>query len=311
MQNDATDPVMLEALEWFVRLRDAQAGDQDRRVFRAWLAADASHAAAWARAEALWSRFDIVQPELGRLKRRGGQASRRRVLLGGALAVVGVGGITAYNRSDLFADFRTGVGERRSFVLSDGSKVELGSYSALSLDFTASLRRVQLHRGQGFFDVAEDAARPFAVAAADGATQALGTRFDVKHVDDLVTVTVNEHAVLVRTGAFSPVRVEAGYQISYDANGPDRPTMVDLSVAGAWRQDRIMFQDVPLRRVLAELERYRPGRIVLTDTAIGATPVTAVFDTAQVDHALQTIAETLPIRLFHATRYLTIVTAAR
>jgi transmembrane sensor len=75
----------------------------------------------------------------------------------------------------------------------------------------------------------------------------------------------------------------------------------------AWRRDRIVFEDTPLRRVLAELERYRRGRIILTSDRIGSIPVTAVFDTRQTEAALQTIAETLPIRIFHATGYVAFV----
>ena len=75
----------------------------------------------------------------------------------------------------------------------------------------------------------------------------------------------------------------------------------------AWRSDRIIFQDVPLRRVLAELERYRRGRIILMDSSIGDIPVTAIFQTARTESALQTIADTLGVRLLKAANYVTLV----
>lgn len=310
MGQDATEPLVLEALEWFVRLRDESVSDDERRAFRAWLDADASHAAAWAHAEALWKRFDIVQPEMQRLRRRSSPVSRRRVL-GGIALLAGASAIYGFGRRDLFADYTTDIGERRSVLLPDGSHVELGSYSALSLDFTPKSRKVVLHRGEAFFEVAAEAGRVFAVAAGGGRTEALGTRFDVKHVDDLVTVTVSEHAVLVRAAAAAPVRVEQGWQVSYDGTGPGGLSEADLAVTGAWRQDRIVFQDVPLRRVLSELERYRRGRIILTDSRIGETPVTAIFDSRQPGDALQTIAEALPIKVLHVSPYLAIVYPAR
>ncbi|MBN8938962.1 MAG: FecR domain-containing protein [Rhizobiales bacterium] len=310
MGQDATDPVVLEALEWFVRLRDHSAGDHDRRAFQAWIDADPSYAAAWAHAEALWKRFDIVQPEMQRLRRRSPPVSRRRVL-GGIVLLAGAGTAYGLSRGGLFADHATDIGERRSVLLPDGSGVELGSYSALSLDFTQNARKVVLHRGEAFFDVAAEAGRSFVVAAANGLTEALGTRFDVKYVDDLVTVTVSDHAVLVRAAAAAPVRVERDWQVSYDHAGPGQVSEADLAVSGAWRQDRIVFQDVPLRRVLAELERYRRGRIILTDSRIGETPVTAIFDARQSGDALQVIADALPIRVLQASPYLAIVYPAR
>jgi transmembrane sensor len=306
MREEAIDPVVMEALEWFVRMQDDKASDKDRRAFQSWLHADPAHAAALAHAETLWKRFDIVKPEIERLRRSHNAVARRTVLLGGAIALIGAGALYVRGRDDLLADYTTDIGERQTVLLDDGSSVELGSYSALSVDFTAASRQVRLHRGQGFFDVRADPARPFTVDAANGTMQALGTSFDVKYVDDLVTVVVSRHAVSVR-GTFPPVKVEQGWQVSFDRKGPSVPTQADLATAEGWRRDQIIFQDVPLRRVLAEIERYRRGRIVLMDGSLGDIPVTAIFSSRQAENALQTLTETLPIRIFRAGGLVTVV----
>lgn len=307
MQDDAADPIMREALEWFVRIRDEKASDEDLRAFQAWLDQDESHAAAWIRAEALWDRFDIAQPEFDKFRRSQALLNRRNFLAGGAIILAGGTGFYALGRGDMFADHVTAIGERRAFALPDGSNVELGSYSALSVNFTASSRRLQLYRGEGFFDVAPDVQRPFVVEAANGSVEAVVTRFDVKLVSGLVTVAVSEHAVNVSAGSALGINVPQGFQVSYGEDGIGQVSPADLEAAIAWRQDRIVFQDVPLRRVLAELERYRRGRIVLADSSIGNIPVTAIFNTRQADSALQTISETLPIRVFQATDYVAVV----
>jgi transmembrane sensor len=307
MREEATDPIVMEALEWSVRMRDDKATAADHEAFEAWLAADETHAAAWDHVEALWKRFDIAQPEFDRLRRPRTLLNRRNFLAGSAAIVVGAGGLYAIERPDLFANYVTGVAERKTFVLPDGSTVELGSYSALSANFTDDARRVDLYRGEGFFTVAADPRRPFAVHAADGVTQALGTRFDVKYLDDLVTIAVNEHAVNVHSGQFTDERVEEGWQVSYGSDGLGKPSQANFDAVEAWRRDRIVFQDAPLRRVLAELERYRRGRIILMDSSIGDIPVTAIFDAKQADGALRTIADTLQIRVFHAIGSVAIV----
>ncbi|MBS7544133.1 FecR family protein [Ancylobacter oerskovii] len=297
MSDRSTDPVTMEALDWFVRMRDDKVGAQERRAFATWLAADPAHPAAFERAQSLWDRFDIVEPEYRRL-RRAGRLGRRDVLLGGLATLVAAPvAYVALNRDRLFATYRTGTAERRSFMLGDGSRVELGSSSALAVDFSADRRRVVLVEGEGFFQVAPDAARPFVVEAENGSTRALGTAFDVKLLDDSVAVTVVEHAVSVTVGDALPVTLEAGWQVSYGPAGLARPVEVDTAVVQAWRQDRIVFEDVPLDTVLRELERYRHGRIVLMDRSVGAMPVTAVFETTNVDAALATIAATLPVRV--------------
>lgn len=306
MGEESTDPAVLEALEWFVRMRDEKVTAEDHRAFHAWVSEDPAHAAALAHAEALWQRFDIVKPELERQRRSQSAFSRRNVILGSAVTLIGASALYLRNRDDLFADYTTDIGERQTVSLEDGSSVELGSYSALSVDFTPVVRQVRLHRGQGFFDVTRDTARPFTVNAADGTMQALGTRFDVKYVDELVTLVVSENAVMVR-GTFPAMKVEQGWQVSFAKRGPAALTQADLATTEAWRRDQIIFQDVPLRRVLAEIERYRRGRIVLTDSSLGNIPVTAIFSSKQPDNALQTLADTLPIRIFEAGPLLTVV----
>ena len=308
MPDETTDPKILEALEWFVRMRDDKASHADRQAFESWLSEDEQNPAALAQAEALWRRFDIVQPEIDQLRRSQALRTRRNVMLGCAGMLVGASGLYLINRRDLFADHTTDVGERRTVKLEDGTAVELGSYSALSVNFSASARQVALHRGQAFFDVAADATRPFVAEAGDGTAQALGTRFDLKYVDDQVTVAVDKHAVLVRAGAHPSTRIDEGWQVSYGRGGAQSPvTQADLETTLAWRQDRIVFQDVPLRRVLAELERYRRGRIVLMDSKAGEIPVTAIFSTRQIESALQTIENTMPVRILQATPFVTVV----
>ncbi|CAK7258116.1 MULTISPECIES: FecR family protein [unclassified Shinella] len=306
MTDPDTDPIYHEALEWLVRMKDDKANAEDRHAFTVWLAASPAHAAAFERASRLWDRFDIVKPEYDRMRASDG-LSRRTLMLGGfAVLALGSGGYVL-TRPGFFADHTTDIAERRTLQLADGSVVELGSYSALSVQFDDRQRRVALHRGEAFFQVAPDPGRPFTVNAGPGTTQALGTAFDIKLVDDAVVVSVTEHAVTVALDAVRTATVDEGWQVRYSANGIDEPQVVDREQVTAWRKDRIIFEDVPLRRVLRELERYRRGRILLMDDSIGDMPVTAIFETRQAEQALQTIAETLPIRVLNPGGLLAVV----
>lgn len=305
MKDDETDPVFMQALEWLARMQDEKASPLDRARFAEWRAASRQNADAYERAERLWNRFDIVKPEYRRL-RRADALTRRGIVLGG-VAVFALGGGYLALRPDLFADLSTGIGERRVFTLADGSAVELGSHSALSVRYGEGERRLILHRGQAFFTVAADGARPFVVEAAAGTVRALGTRFDVKLTDAEATVTVTEHSVSVTPAGSPAVTIGEGWQVSYDPRGAGQPRRIDLETVQAWRRDRIVFEDVPLRRVLRELERYRRGRIVLMDETVGDIPVTAIFETSRANDALAVIARTLPIRVINAGGLVSIV----
>jgi transmembrane sensor len=144
------------------------------------------------------------------------------------------------------------------------------------------------------------------VDAAAGRTRALGTAFDVKLGADSVTVSVTERSVEVSVEGADRV-VGEGQQVRYGRKKIGAVREADLGQVEAWRRDRLIFQEAPLGEVIADLERYRGGRIVITDSRLRDIPVTAVFDTRKADAAVDTIAATLPIRVRRLTDLLVVL----
>lgn len=311
----AVAPQALDAARrWFVLLRDDTVSAADRHGFAVWLAADPAHQEAWRQTVALWDRMDGAVPALLAQERHaqaadGAGMSRRRWLQQAAAAALVLGGGAAYlaHAPELYADYTTAVGERRSIALADGSVVDLAPATALSATIDAGRRRLTLHSGEAYFHVAADAARPFVVTAANGEITALGTAFDVKLLPDGVRVAVTEHAVAVAVGRESPVRLTEGYDLRYGPDGIDSPEPSDAAAVLAWRQDRLFFQDAPLGEVVADLGRYRRGHVLIVGDALRTLPVTGFFHTTQTESALQTIAATLPVRVTRFTDRLIII----
>ncbi|MET1027832.1 MAG: FecR family protein [Dongiaceae bacterium] len=305
------DPVMEQARHWFVLLQDqAETRDDaankalEQARFTAWLAAAPAHQAAWARVQQLWARLDVIVPVL-RQQHPAPAAPRyptppitRRVWLQRAAAIAVTVGTAGYalTHPGLFAGYRTARGDRRTVTLTDGSVVELGSDTAMSVTFARTSRHVTLYDGDAFFTVAADADRPFIVEAAGGEIIALGTAFDVRRRGDDVTVAVTEHAVRV-TAEGGELTVDSGEQVSYGGGGLGSVRPADPMATEAWRHDRLFFDETPLRDAIAEIERYRSGSILITDEAIAEIPVTGMFHARETEAALQTIADTLPVRI--------------
>jgi len=319
MPKNHQDPLIEEALRWLVVLKDKAASDADRQAFDRWLASDPRHEAAWRRARQVWMRLDRIGPVFANRRPPDDATAspalaahrllgRRRFLYAAAaVTAVAVPAGMLLSHPGLFADHGTAVGERRTISLEDGSTVELAGASSLSINFAADARHIVLHDGEAFFKVARDAARPFIVEAAGGRTQALGTAFDIKLQGDDVSVAVVEHSVAVSVEGGGRVVVEQGQQIRYGQRRLGRVRDADLRQVEAWRRDRLVFQESPLGDVIADLERYRGGRIVVTDARLRDIPVTAVFDAGQADAALDTIASSLPIRLRRVTGLLVVL----
>lgn len=302
-----------EALAWFVRCNSGEATAADRAAHDRWLSASARNRIEYERLADLWSALDhVADPRRNAAHRvaRPTVTSRRAFLAGGA-ALAAASVVAIANPPDfLAADHATGTGELRNVSLSDGSSVELDADSALALDFRESARDVRLLRGRAFFDVATDSTRPFSVLAGDGRVTALGTRFIVHEWAGAVSVAVTESAVAVRAPDGAGAVVGAGQTVSYDRRqlGPVRP--VDVESETAWRRGKLIFEDRPLAQVLADIGRYRPGIIRVTDGDLLDLRVSGIFDVSNPDGVLDVIRRTLPVRTVELTRYLVLLRPA-
>lgn len=319
----AGDILFDQASAWFFRLRAPDVSAAERADFQAWLAAGPDRARAWAEVEALMD--DLRRPAAqaraalvarGRYPQAAGRGhrTRRRVGLIAAacclMVVLGLGANFGPAQIDrLRADHVTAVGERQSVTLADGSRVELNTDTALSVAMTDAGRRITLWRGEAWFDVAPDAARPFVVAAGNDEVVVLGTAFSVARRGPDVRVDVARGLVEVGAGRPRPARLRlgAGQGVELTAAGPGPVHAVDGTTVFAWRRGQLVFLDQPLAQVVAELNRYRPGRIVILDRELATRRVTGVFELDRLGAAPVAFERTLGVAATTLTPYLTLL----
>lgn len=299
------------ALGWIVRLHAGDADDGDWQAYDDWKQQDPAAQAAALQAERLWQALGpaLKRPQQRRHRRQAGALAAVAIV-----ALTGALGLGAFGPpATLLADVRTGIGERRTVALADGSTVVLDAASAIDIAFDEGHRRLRLLSGQVHVQVAPDAARPFEVEALGGTTRALGTGFIVHRGADAVDVAVTEHGVRVRGPADTAsggATVQTGEQVRYAEDGRvSAPQPVDLDVLTAWQRGRIVFVDRPLAEVMAELERYRPGVVLLRGDAVRGLSVTGSFDSTDTDALLDELQATLPVRV-RRLPWVTVVEAA-
>jgi transmembrane sensor len=203
-----------------------------------------------------------------------------------------------------FSNYHTVTGEQRNIQLADGSRLLLNTDTAVSVDYQDTLRLITLHHGQAQFTVAADAARPFTVSAGELQVRALGTVFEVyrKKSGD-IDVAVQEHTVaasLPASGARlqKSLLVQQGQQLSYihDSGTLNQPETAASELIDAWQQHRVIVKDRPLVELIAEIERYRPGRIFLGDNNLSNLHVTGLFSMADPDAALTNLRKILGLK---------------
>jgi transmembrane sensor len=296
--DEPLDPLTETALAWLVRLHAGDATAEDWSAYRGWRQQGPDYERAAAAAEELWR-------SLGPAALRAPRRSRRKRLA--AAAILGLGLFVAATGMGFdppmawFATYRTATGERETFNLPDGSRLELNTATSVDIDFAGATRRLILYKGEIHVTVRSDPGRAFEVKAADGTIRALGTAFGVRRDGGAVRVTVTEHAVRVTYPDRSDgttTDVSAGEQVSYAPGaGLGTPARVDLRALTAWRRGHLVFDGVPLGAVAAELGRYQRGIIVIRDPALRELPVTGVFDTGSAQDLVDALTLTLPIQV--------------
>lgn len=301
-----------EALYWLVRLNADYASDADRTQHAAWLARAPGNRQEYERLTGIWSDLDAIGdlplPAPEQINR---PVSRRYFLAGGALAAsVAAAAIITDVPMLLTSDYQTATGELRSITLPDGSTVELDADSALSVDYSAATRRLSLYKGRAFFDVAKDAARPFIVESTGIEARALGTQFVVHRWRDALTVSVQESIVAVTRPGQAERLVREGESISFEKGASSDIRKAEADTGTAWRQGRLVFEDRPLGQVIADVNRYRPGRIYITDEALLKLSVSGIFNIREPDNILKVIQQTLPVRITELTSYLVLLRPA-
>ena len=78
----------------------------------------------------------------------------------------------------------------------------------------------------------------------------------------------------------------AGQQLSYGDSGQGFAVAVDPAVVTAWKRGMLIFRNAPLAQVIAELNRYRPGKIILLNKALADRKVVAGFRLDQIGDAV-------------------------
>jgi transmembrane sensor len=289
-----------EARSWVVRLASGRLTVEDAAALRRWHAADPAHARAFAEAKRHWKVLGEATRELGRdtassmdRPRRGAFAVSRRGMLGAAAiaAAAGIGVIAIRPPFDLWsplvdfsADYRTGIGEVRTIAIGDSATVQLSTRSRLSLqpDRSDGLH-VALLAGEAAIAAGS---RPVIVTAGDGETRAVSGAFNVRNDEGIVRATCLAGSLDVSC-AGRKIVLHANQQIRYGARDVASPTLADPEEITAWQRGILVFHNQPLRFVIDEVNRYRPGKIVLLNRDLGNRPVAvASFHLDRLDEVI-------------------------
>jgi transmembrane sensor len=299
-----------EAADWAARMDRGPLEAEQEQQFLAWLGGDVRCMGAYGRMRAIAltsERARALGPDFDPAAfTPAATFPRRRMLqLGGAIAataLIGLGGTWQVLRHR--GRFATGKGETKVVALKDGSVVTLNTASEIAVNYSDTLRSVELVQGEALFDVAKNKIRPFVVSAGDTHVRAVGTSFTVRRLEAApVQVLVREGVVEVSKPASdaAPVRIWANSMaeapLASDAVIAARPVPpAQLHRQLAWQTGQIAFEGETLAQAAEEFARYSDTKIVIDDPALAKEEIAGLFKATDPVGFAKTIALSLNAR---------------
>lgn len=315
---------------WCIRMAGAPLQAEEQAEFDAWLAADGSHPVAFERALLAWDGLHTMEsePEIIAMRAEALEAMRaanarrwtRRTsprrwywAVATAASLLLVLAVALWPGRGGPVQYATGLGERRTLVLADGSRLSLDAETRVEVDMAADRRTLRLLAGRAKFDVEEDVARPFTVTAGGRTVVATGTAFSVELLGAQLHVILYEGKVAVirgepppaarlleikRSPGKSAIALAPGRELVAPVNAPVAPQIVEADVARslAWEGGQLSFVDEPLGVVAERFNRYSRSKIVVGDARAAAIEINGVFnagdsraflDAAQIAYPLE------------------------
>ncbi len=293
------DPEILDAaVDWHASL-EGEAPDYDG--FAAWLEADARHRHAYDRVIVLDTLMvdhardlPLALPANDDAPVRPSERWRFAGMAAAIALVVGMGALTLRDKTPDQIEVATERGTSRTIKLADASAVTLDGNSALYYT-KENERAITLVNGSAHFAVKHDAARPFAITVGGYQIRDLGTEFTVSNTKGHLSINVSRGLVDVSGPGMSRLSVTPGDRIDIES-GKVEKSHIDPSTVGSWRQGRLIYNNAPLRLVVADINRYA-DQSVLLDPSLSDRRFSGVLTIGDGSQLAPTLANVMAIPL--------------
>jgi transmembrane sensor len=297
--NDISEPDALlnEALDWVVRLKTGEPTRADIEALQQWRRQSVEHEEAFKKAARVFRHAGIAALELAdqpattdaalALQRWPprvlGRVLGRRALLGGAIAAATAGYLIVRpplglwpSLEELSADYRTGKGEQLKVAVTPNVSLELNTQTSIALRSAPNETRIELISGEASVAATRSSSKPFVLLAANGQITAVEADFNARCLDGVVSVTCLAGVVDVAQGS-SAVQLRKAQQVSYSPGRIEASVQADPEQVTAWQAGLLIFRDRPLADVVDEVNRYRSGKIIITNADLKRRVVNGTF----------------------------------
>ena len=190
-------------------------------------------------------------------------------------------------------------GKRSSIELADGTKLWLnsGSRAIYPVVFKGKTREIFIE-GEGYLEVAHDAARPFFVVTEQVKIEVLGTKFDISAYkeDDQISVVLVEGSVKAACGneilIMEPDQI-LNYQKLTQVTSLEKTNVLEYI---SWKDGYMICNKEQVKSITTKLSRYYDVEINFGDTSLSSLTITGKLDLkSNYEDVLKVICATAPI----------------
>jgi transmembrane sensor len=273
-----------QAAAWLARLQSDARTPGDEAAFRAWLASDPLHQAAFDRATLV---FDIAGGLADYKPPKPVTAPRRAVLAGLGTALVGGASLTVWRQAQASVH-ETAVGEERHVALADGVDLTLDTDTKVRVGMLDA-HRLELCRGRVAVTTTAEGQALLTITAADQRLTSNDMAADVRLDAGKVTIVLIKGQATVQRRGGDDLKLSAGDRLS--EGRIDRP---DLEPLLAWREGQAVFVDQTLAQACQELNRY--SQIQLRPApSVAALRVSGVYQAGDSLRFARSLPQFLPV----------------
>jgi transmembrane sensor len=317
VDESAIEPTAAEiearAARWLECQHFGQWDDGARAEFDAWMSESSAHEVAYLRLEAAWGRTGrLVALRVPNTNEAKGSSRFRMfpavVGIAASIAVLAVVGVTVgknFLQHSQVRTFTTPIGGHEVVSFADGTKIELNTNTILRARMTTDQRTVWLDKGEAYFQVKHNPARPFTVFVGDHRITDVGTKFLIRRDTGRLEVAVQQGRVAFKTSdEKAPLQVallSRGDAVVATATSTimSKISPAELANELTWRRGVLVFKHARLADAAAEFNRYNREKLIVTDPVAANRMIGATFPINDVERFARVARDVLGLQVIY------------
>ncbi|MES2809822.1 MAG: FecR domain-containing protein [Bacteroidota bacterium] len=183
-------------------------------------------------------------------------------------------------------------------TLADGSVITLNKNSMITYPdkFDGDRREITLNKGEAFFDIAPNKAKPFLIHINDAVVKVVGTSFNIKTTDTGTHVIVETGVVQVIKQKVT-IRLKPTETADIDRRtGSVKKGVVTDKLYNYYRTKQLVADNTPLWRVVQILNQAYNANIVIADKRTANRPLSTTLVIGSLEENLYIINKTLNLQ---------------